>query len=326
MNARTQLIRFSAIWLAIFVICSILSAFAYSSEQPKQEDKPAAETTAKIPDKNPDKQPDSTDSKDEPDPPDTPETKPNTETLYDELTYVAENAQYLIYVDAGHGWYDNGSSVRLTEDGEYVYEKKGDDGKILYDDDGDPIYVTESGKIVTAEDFEYVYEKDINLQLAKKVKKALEKMGYRVGEVRPGDNPEDCPVPLVNAMFYAKDRPAFVNQQGADYFVSIHCNTFDNPQVNGTRLYYSTTKPSTLRLATSMMASMQASMSGKFTLNIDNQLYILLYSSMPTVLIESGFITNHDDLAKLTDPAWQDQYACAVAKGIDADLRAQNEQ
>ncbi|MBQ8381580.1 MAG: N-acetylmuramoyl-L-alanine amidase [Clostridia bacterium] len=326
MNARTQLIKFTAVWLAIFIICSILSAFAYSSDS-DDPSKPSDSDDPKVVDKTkedaPDKRPDSTDSADTPDDPDDPATDPDSGTPYAELTYSAENAQYLIFVDAGHGWFDNGSSVRLTADGEYVYEKKDENNRTVRDENGDIVYVTESGKTVTEDEFEYVYEKDINLQLAKKLKKALEKMGYTVGETRPGDANEDCPVNLVNGIFYAKDRPAYVNEQGADYFVSIHCNTYTDSAVYGTRLFYSTTRDATLRLATAILQSMQTTMSDKVTLSIDNQLYILLYSSMPTVLIESGFLTNADDLAKLTDPDWQDQFVCAIAKGVDADLHAQ---
>ena len=310
MNAHIQLIKFSAVWLAVFMLFSILSAFAYSTEEVQSdpantEKKPAVTQQTK----------DDPPSNDPVKEPATQEADPDENTPYADLTYSAANGDYLIFIDAGHGWYDNGSSVRLTADGQYVYEQK--------DENGATVWVTENGTVVTEEDFEYIYEKDINLQISKKVKKALEKMGYAVGETRPGDDDKDCPVPLVKGIFYAKDRPAYVNEQAADYFVSIHCNTFEQTEVYGTRLFFSTSRDATLRLATSLLESMQTSMDGKFTLHSGNQLYILLYSTMPTVLIETGFLTNHDDLTKLTDSDWQDLFACAIAKGIDADLHAQ---
>ena len=41
-----------------------------------------------------------------------PETKPSTEsTPYEELIYSADNSKFLIFLDAGHGWSDNGSSI-----------------------------------------------------------------------------------------------------------------------------------------------------------------------------------------------------------------------
>ena len=43
---------------------------------------------------------------------------------------------------------------------------------------------------------------------------------------------------------------------------------------------------------------------------------VLRETKMPAVLIELGFISNPDDRAKLTDSAWQDDAAKAIADGI----------
>lgn len=309
MKSRNQLYIFAGVWLAVFLLCSILSAVAYSTDDASPPSAPA-QTDGNLSgadEIDPAVTTDPEDTGSEP-------SDPQPTTPYDQLTYSADNARYLIYVDAGHGWYDNGSSIRLTADGEYVYEQKDQNGKT--------VYVTESGSTVTEADFEYIYEKDINLELTKKLKQALEKMGYTVGETRPGDNDEDCPVELTKGIFYAKNRTFFVNEKEADYFISIHCNTFTDSSVDGTRIFYSSSRDVTLRLANSLMSSMQSDMSDKVSLSIDNQLYVLLYSNMPAVLIESGFITNHSDLTKLLDSDWQDQFVCAIAKGIDADLHA----
>lgn len=280
---KPGLIPFVSVWLAIFLLCSVLSGVAYSIEQ---NNSVKAQTTNKSPDQN---KPSSTPSADKP------ETTPSdADTPYDELTYSADNARYLIYLDAGHGWYDNGASVKVNEEG-------------IFDENG-----------------EYVYEKNINLELTKKLKKALEKMGYSVGETRPGDNQEDCPVELVNGIFYAKDRPSYVNSQNADYFISIHCNSFEDETVSGTRVFYSDNRATNTSLAMSITSTLTAQMGEEATARLDPQLYILLYSAMPTVLIESGFITNQDDLNQLLDPDWQDQFVCAIAKGLDAEIHSGN--
>lgn len=272
-----------ALWLAVFILLSILSGIAYSMESP--DPKPVQTTTNK-PQKS--DSPVGTTA-------DVPEPLPTAEeTPYDALTYSSDNAQYLIYLDAGHGWYDNGASVQLNENGEY-------------DPSGD-----------------YVLEKDITLEITKKLKQALEKLGYTVGETRPGDQESDCPVSLINGIFYAKNRPAYVNEKKADYFISIHCNSFQDDTASGTRIYYSNNRDVNLRLADSIQQSLTEQMGNEATLHIDNQLYILLYSAMPTVLIETGFMTNMDDLNQMRDPDWQDQFACAVALGLDANIHSEN--
>ncbi|MBQ7354296.1 MAG: N-acetylmuramoyl-L-alanine amidase [Clostridia bacterium] len=310
MKSRNQLYIFVGVWLVVFLLCSILSAVAYSTDNAAPDPSVPAATdqggnqNAEAGDKAPATTTDPSTGGDE-------EVDVKPGSPYDSLTYSAANAQYLIYVDAGHGWYDNGSSVRLTADGEYVFEET--------DENGNKSYVTESGKAVTAEDFEYVYEKNINFELSKKLKNALEKMGYTVGETRPGDNDADCPVELIGGIFKAQRRTAYVNSKGANYLVSLHCNTFGNTEVNGTRLFYYQTKDLSKKLAQNLQQSLLSEMGMEAPLYTDN-LAITRESAMPSVLIETAFITNHDDLNNLLDPDWQDRFVCAIAKGIDADL------
>ena len=144
-------------------------------------------------------------------------------------------------------------------------------------------------------------------------------MGYRVGETRPGDNEEDCPVELnKNGIFNAQERPSYVNSQNPDYFISIHCNSLDNNHtVKGTRIYHRNGYSEGLQLASKIMTALADEMGINATRHTDN-LAITRESDMPTVLVEAGFMTNADDLKLLTDPDWQDQFACALALGIDA--------
>ena len=322
MNARSQLIRFSVIWLAIFVVCSILSAFSYAEADADPADADNQQTTQKtdkIPHRNPIKNP-STSTPDLP-PASNPDTEPEIPTVspYESLIYSAENANIFIFLDAGHGWNDPGVPVYLTKDGKFAYEKRDEKDKVVKDENGNTIFVTEDGTVVALEELDCILEKDINLAITKKVKKALELMGYRVGETRPGDNPEDCPVPLKeNGIYSATDRPDYVNSQNPDYFVSIHCNSMsNNSSVQGTRIYHYETSSSGQKLASKIMTALAEEM-GMDTTRHTNNLAITRESNMPTVLIECGFVTTMADLMKLTDPVWQDQFACAVALGLHA--------
>ena len=44
--------------------------------------------------------------------------------------------------------------------------------------------------------------------------------------------------------------------------------------------------------------------------------YVLRKSSMPSVLVELGFVTGAEDASKLSSPAYQNQMANAIARGI----------
>ena len=284
---NTRLIAFVSVWLAIFIVCSILSGIAYSNIQnaPAENDKnkPTPHTTQKTAQTTPAP---------------APQTTPAEPSPYDQLTYSASNAQYIIYLDAGHGWYDNGTSVKVNGEG-------------IIDPEG-----------------EYVFEKNITLAMTKKLKQALEKMGYTVGETRPGDNDSDCPIPLVNGMFYAQDRPGYVNSKNADYFISLHCNSFTDSTAYGTRIYYSPNFAENTTFANSVSQSLMADLGDRMQREVrlysGNELAIPRESAMPTLLIETGFLTNQTDLDMLIDPAWQDKFVCAVAKGLDAHIHAES--
>ena len=82
MNARTQLIKFTAVWLTVFIVCSILSAFAYSSDDPKSgtpDDRDDPKVADKTKDDDSDKDPDKVDPDDEPK---DPTTNPDDGTPY----------------------------------------------------------------------------------------------------------------------------------------------------------------------------------------------------------------------------------------------------
>lgn len=282
--ANPTLVAFISIWLALFILCSVLSGIAYSvnpdtasPNQPNDSQTPANTTPAVT---TPAPKPQTTD--------------PAPKSPYEDLVYSADNAKTLIYLDAGHGWYDNGTSVKVNEEG-------------ILDENG-----------------EYVLEKTLTLEMTKKLKKALEKMGYTIGETRPGDNEADCPIPLVNGIFYAQDRPGYVNSKKADYFISLHCNSFSDASVNGTRIYYSPNFAQNPILASAVSTALTEAIGETIRLYSGNELAIPRESAMPTLLIESGFLTNQSDLDQLLDSHWQDQFVCAIAKGIDAYIHAEN--
>ena len=55
---------------------------------------------------------------------------------------------------------------------------------------------------------------------------------------------------------------------------------------------------------------------GARALSWDGAYVVTKYADMPALLLESGFATNGGDAKNLTNSAWQDQFASAVADGI----------
>jgi len=98
--------------------------------------------------------------------------------------------------------------------------------------------------------YQDVFEKNINLDIAKRLAKLLKKAGAKVILTRDTDVFVDL-----------HDRPRLANEANADLFVSIHCNAMPKPNIGrGTETYY-------LRDDSVLMAlSLQESLHGKLQL------------------------------------------------------------
>jgi len=112
-------------------------------------------------------------------------------------------------------------------------------------------------------------------------------------------------------------RSAYANAMGADRFLSIHANAFDDPQANGTETF-SSNEPSTSSemrdlIQEEMIAEWQLRDRGGKTANFS----VLTNTAMPATLSELGFITNPGDAALLAD-------LDARQRAAEAHLRALN--
>ena len=49
--------------------------------------------------------------------------------------------------------------------------------------------------------------------------------------------------------------------------------------------------------------------------------YVIARTSMPAILVETGFVTNPNEAANLDNPTYQKRMAEAIARGIDQFMR-----
>jgi N-acetylmuramoyl-L-alanine amidase len=105
------------------------------------------------------------------------------------------------------------------------------------------------------------------------------------------------------------------NDSGADIFVSIHCNSFANPNAQGTEVcvYPGSSVGRALGgfIQRQIVDSLDTVDRG---LKDRDGLYVLRCTDMPAVLVETAFISNGEDASKLRDNA--DDFARAIARGI----------
>ena len=206
-------------------------------------------------------------------------------------------------------------------------------------------------------------EKDLALQIATRLKAALEARGIRAELTRSSD-----------VFISLAERTRIANRAGADLFVSIHLNSSPNTGTTGIEVYYlnNTTDRATIRLArmenagaggygapdasnlnyilTDLRQNYKASEAASVARMIDAQavadldagfglnvnalgakmgpFYVLVGAHMPAVLVECGFMSNAREATRLASPDYQDLLASAIATAVahyfNADLAVGN--
>lgn len=146
------------------------------------------------------------------------------------------------------------------------------------------------------------HEKDINRAIAELLVEELEGRGAEVILLEP--NGHD-----------AKVRRKMAEELEPDFFISIHCNSAENTKATGTEVYY-------YRNATSQFAKiMSKNVSDR--LETENRgakkgiFHTTLSPEMPSLLVETGFMSNSGEYAKLKKTSYQEEIAKGIADSIE---------
>ncbi len=162
--------------------------------------------------------------------------------------------------------------------------------------------------------YEEVAEKDLTLSMTTKLRDILSALGYNTVMTRESD---------VSMGLY--ERADVANAAGADLFVSVHCNAAEDfPTFQGLYVYHYPDSPSGEALARIIQAT-ACGFTGAVDRDIDSANFVVLRETdMPAVLVETGFMTCHEELIKLMDDAYQTRMAQGIAQGIIQYLNARS--
>jgi len=192
------------------------------------------------------------------------------------------------------------------------------------------------------------YEKNINLDIAKRLYSILRQEGIQVVMTRAQDRFVSLP-----------SRVSIANNSGADLFLSIHSNANHVRSLYGFEVYYAGTnaddykralwaaqntplvfdrscfagnsltlktilwdmiyaynRASSVGLARSVCRSVSRSLDCRILGIKGARFYVLKGSRMPAILIEAGFLTNANEERLLKNSAYRQQIAEAIAQGV----------
>ena len=158
-------------------------------------------------------------------------------------------------------------------------------------------------------------ERDINLQIVRKIQEQLEKEKQTKIQViltREEENglAEDNVKDL-------KERVRLINETRPDLVVSIHQNSYTDERVKGAQVFYHTASTEGKKVAELMQTSLYTLDETNHRQAKENQTYYLLKKTeVPVIIVECGFLSNPDEAEKLSSESYQDQVAEAVTKGI----------
>lgn len=162
------------------------------------------------------------------------------------------------------------------------------------------------------------HEKDINLQIANKLKAYLEQAGATVVMTRTSDEALGGVGGKSTKNDDMRYRKESINKSGADIMVSIHQNAFTQPKVRGAQVFYYENAETSKILAQSVQANIKSEADPNNTRSIKSttSYYVLKVSTMPAIIVECGFLTNPDEERLLKTDEYQQQVAWAIYKGI----------
>ncbi len=109
------------------------------------------------------------------------------------------------------------------------------------------------------------------------------------------------------------ERVRMATEWGANYFISIHCNSNPNPAINGTEVYIYQFYTQANWLAEQVLIGITQTVGTKDNGVRENRsLYVLRRTSMPSILVELGYLTNASDAQKLRDNQYQFAYGIYI--------------
>ncbi|MBF2059469.1 N-acetylmuramoyl-L-alanine amidase [Fischerella thermalis] len=147
-------------------------------------------------------------------------------------------------------------------------------------------------------------EKDVVLPIGRRVAAILEQNGYQAILTRDSDY-----------FVELQRRVDIAERANATLFVSIHANSAgQRPDVNGLETYY---YDSGYRLAQVVHNSILSKISTLKDRGVRKaRFYVLRKSSMPSILVETGYMTGREDNPRLGNPEYQNRMAEGIASGI----------
>jgi N-acetylmuramoyl-L-alanine amidase len=167
-----------------------------------------------------------------------------------------------------------------------------------------------------------VYEKDLNLQIAKILKNYIEENGGICYMTRDCDTNTADPnrdKSTSQKMSDLKMRKKMIDDCKADIFISIHVNKFEQSKYSGFQTFYNGSLAESKELGEKIQASVKDVLKDgntRVAKDAGSGIFVLKGNKIPSVLVECGFLSNENECKKLQNPEYQRKLAWGIYLGI----------
>ncbi|MBR6502389.1 MAG: N-acetylmuramoyl-L-alanine amidase [Clostridia bacterium] len=165
-------------------------------------------------------------------------------------------------------------------------------------------------------------EKDINLQISKKLYSLLKFYGCDVIMTREDDVGTEHDSSQTIAKRKKSDlthRVQLMKDNPDAIYVSIHLNKFTTSAASGAQVFYTKNYDEAKTLAGCVQSSIKTLIQPENNRVIKrgtDSTYLLKNAVVPTVIVECGFLSNNRDLENLKNDDYQTKMALAIVSGI----------
>lgn len=162
-------------------------------------------------------------------------------------------------------------------------------------------------------------ESQINLEISLRLKDLLHLMGYQTKMIRTTDTSVYTQGTTISEKKISdlKHRVTLVNETENPVLISIHQNQFSDSRYSGAQVFYAPSSGSK-ELAQSVQAQLIADLNpgSKRAIKPADSVYLMQHITCPGVLIECGFLSNHEEEAKLRTDTYQLRLCCVIASSV----------
>ena len=162
-------------------------------------------------------------------------------------------------------------------------------------------------------------EKDVNLAIAKKLARYMQKSGYTVYMTREGDDMLTKEGIRSKKMQDLTARAEKIKEWDPALVISIHQNSYPREDIQGAQVFYYKESEEGKKLAETIQDLLRSGLDpgNKRVAKSDMSYFMLKESKQPIVIVECGFLSNPQEEKKLSEEKYQDTIVRCVAEGVE---------